>query len=210
MSRSRTASLGAPPELAEDLGDFPRRSIAPSQPLYRVAQRDRKPWWFGNSLAGRFDLPPPQGTCYLAFDALAALLEVIGPDRLGGVLSTSFFAVRRLWELRLPREHDVADLTARRAARFGITAEIGGIVPYDLPQAWALRLHQAGVEGLLYWLRHDPSRTEGLALFGDQGEAGFPGVERPIGREWQARLEEEFGFTILDIPRAEELRMVDQ
>jgi hypothetical protein len=39
----------------------------------------------------------PQGTCYLAFDSMAAILEVIGPDRLGGVLSTSF-AVRRLWE----------------------------------------------------------------------------------------------------------------
>lgn len=59
------------------------------------------PWWFGSSLAGRFDLPEPHGTCYLAADPLAALLEVLGPDRRGGAVSEGFFAERRLHRLRV-------------------------------------------------------------------------------------------------------------
>ena len=134
-------------------------------------RRGRSPWWFGSSGEGRFDLPPPDGTCYLAADELGALLEAVGPDRDGGAVSTEFLAARCLWRLRAPAERRLGDLTARRARGFGITAEIGTLVPYDLPQAWAARLHAAGFQGLVYWLRHDPARSEGIALFGPEGGA---------------------------------------
>jgi hypothetical protein len=103
-------------------------------------------------MEGRFDLLEPDGTCYLAGDPLAALLELIGPELESGVVSADFLRERRMRELRLPEEIEVADLTSRKASGFGVTAEIGTIVPYAVPQAWAARLRAAGSAGLLYWL----------------------------------------------------------
>jgi hypothetical protein len=129
---------------------------------------------------GRFDLPEPHGTCYLAVDPMAALLELLGPERTG-VISAKFLEERRIRELQLPRESAVADVTSRKASAFGITAEIGTLLPYDRPQAWALRLHQANFHGIFYWLRHDPSTTlqgrRGWPCSGLMGNAGVGGVD---------------------------------
>lgn len=162
-------------------------------------------------MAGRFDLPKPHGTCYLASDEIAALLEVIGPNRLGGGVCREFFDARRLRRLRLPAKRRLADLVARRAAAFGITGEIGSLVPYDLPQRWARRLHRATFEGVIFHLRHDPSAAEGLALFGPTGErkAWRRGREEPLDDELLGRLERDCGLEILDRPRASQLRFAD-
>jgi len=160
---------------------------------------------------GRFDLPAPCGTCYLACDPLAALLELFGADRLGGLVSAEFLAQRRLRELRIPRDLTAADLTSRRAAGFGITSEIGTIVPYEEPQAWAASLHGAGFEGLVYWLRHDPSGVEGWALFGPAGERKHwrRGREVPISGALVRRLQRECGIVVARIPQAAELTVLD-
>lgn len=68
--------------------------------LFRVGRAERSPWWFRSSLEGRFDLPEPDGTCYVALDPLAALLEVIGPDCERGYLSAEHLARRRVYQLR--------------------------------------------------------------------------------------------------------------
>jgi hypothetical protein len=142
---------------------------------------------------------------------LAALLELIAPDREGGAISSEFLKLRSIRELRVPRSFILADLTARRASGFGITVEIGTITPYALPQLWAARLHQAGSNGLVYWLRHDPARTEGFALFERHGERdGWEsGTDRSISGELIERLAEECGIEVLDIPRASELKIID-
>lgn len=180
--------------------------------MYRVVKKGNGPWWFGSSMQGRFDLPLPEGTCYLAADELAALLELIGPDCEGGAVSSDFLRIRRVRELKVPRDLGLSDLTSRRASGFGITAEIATLVPYELPQAWAARLRQAGAEGLIYWLRHDPSRTEGFALFGPHGERvrWKKGRQRSISRELLARLKEECGIEVLDPPKASELRILEE
>lgn len=160
-------------------------------------------------MEGRFDLPEPEGTCYLARDPLAALLELIGPELESGTVSEDFLRQRRMRELRVPEEIGMADLTSRKASGFGVTAEIGTVVPYELPQAWAARLRAAGSGGLVYWLRHDPSRAEGYALFGPHGERTRwkKGREKTISRDLIARLAAECSIEVLPVPRSSELRI---
>lgn len=162
MTRSSrlSPSLKQPPKQPEALCDFPVLTIAPDQAFYRVVLRGRLPWWFGSTMDSRFDLALPNGTCYASEEALAALLEVIGP----GPVTHEFVASRRLRRLFLPQERRLADSCARRASQHGVTAEIGTILPYDLTQAWAQRLHQAGFGGIAYWLRPRPSSISGLCL----------------------------------------------
>ncbi len=208
MTEEREApSLRPPPERAEDLAEFPRAEIGANDTLWRVARRGKSPWWFSSSMAGRFHLPEPDGTCYLAKDDLAALLEVVGPDRNGGTVSPEFIARRRIHRLRPGRSPALADLTARKAAAFGVTHEIHTIVPYDLPQAWAARLHQSGFDGLCYFARHDPASSDSLALFGESGEdsARDPGTGEPIGEDRLRRLTETYGIRVVDVPRSAEL-----
>ncbi|MFY9820205.1 MAG: RES family NAD+ phosphorylase [Thermoanaerobaculia bacterium] len=211
MSRDRqTPSLAPPPDDPVALRLFPHRPIDPAMTLFRVVRKGRGPWWFGSSMAGRFDLPAPHGTCYLATDPLAALLEVLGADHERWIVSQEFLAERRLRQLSLPREITVADLTARGASGFGLTAEIGTLVPYDLPQAWAAKLHAVRFGGLVYWLRHDPSRAEGWALFGPQGERKSyrRGRELPISSPLIGRLWRECRIAVARTPRSADLTIL--
>ena len=161
---------------------------------------------------GRFDLPSPEGTCYLAPDPVGALLEVIGPEIDEGAVSEDFVAARRLRKLALPHAHRAFNLGARRAAGFGVTAEIHTIVPYALPQAWAVALRTADAEALLYRLRHDPSfKGDGVALFGKDGERKHwkRGREIVIDRVLREKLRRKCNIRILPIPKQSELRVID-
>lgn len=162
-------------------------------------------------MRGRFDLPEPEGTCYLASDEISALLEVVGRDRMGGVVPAELLRSKQIRVLQVPRELGLSDLTSRRAVRFGVTAEIGTIVPYDCPQAWAARLRQSGSSGLIYLLRHDPGGSDGFALFGSHGEEQRwdRGQERPISEELIERFEKETGLEVVDIPWREHLRILE-
>ena len=187
--------------------DFPSRTVGTDQALYRVVRSGRLPWWFGSTMGGRFDLALPNGTCYVAQEALAALLEDIGP----GPVTHEFVGSRRLRKLFVPQPWRVANACARRASQYGVTAEIGTILPYDLPQACARWLEQAGFGGIAYWLRHDPARSRGYAFFGKAG--GRPrwrrGRERAIAGSMMKRLQREHGIEILRPPRASQLRFVE-
>ncbi len=208
--RSETVSLAPPPADPAALEGFPRMVLESVTCLYRVGRAERSPWWFGSSLEGRFDLPEPDGTCYVALDPLAALLEVIGPDRERGYLSAEHLARRRIYELYLEDDRVLADLPATQAAAFGVTLEIHAIVPYDLPQTWAHRLRAAGFEGVRYLVRHDPSGEDGLALFGSHG--GHPDwpvdEEREIGAQMLERLETRYGLKVLRIPHSSQIEVV--
>ena len=203
-------SLRKPPTDPRGLEGFPSRRLSPEIRLFRVVRRGRGPWWFGSTMQGRFDLAEPQGTCYLATDEISALLEVIGPDLLRGTISSEFLANRSLRQLRLPEEREVADLTSREAVRFGVTAEIGTLAPYELPQAWATALCSFGHSGIAYWPRHDPAREIAVALFGPHGERKRwkKGREVSIARDLIRRLRRECGIEVLDIPRSDEIRLL--
>lgn len=163
-------------------------------------------------MRGRFDLPEPDGTCYLASDESSALAELIGPEVESGLISAEFLRVRRLVRLRVPHAIIVSDSTSRKATRFGVTGEIGSVVPYDCPQAWAAKLRAGGSAGIVYWLRHDPSRMEGVALFGPHGERSDWPWEDEESKGIQPRLiellREDFGIEVREIPRRAELRIL--
>ncbi len=201
-------TLSWPPSHLEE---FPSRLLPAGLRLFRVVRKGKGPWWFGSTLEGRFDLPEPHGTCYLAADPLAALLELLGPERAGGIVAADFFAERRVRALQVPDEITAADVTSRRASGFGVTAEIGTLIPYERPQAWALRLHHANFQGIVYWLRHDPARSEGVALFGPHGErkSWKRGRERAVSRELIGRLRSECNIEVVPAPHSRQLRIID-
>jgi hypothetical protein len=210
-SRQRV-SLKEPPKETSQLKQFPWRSLAPGQGLWRIVRRGREPWWFSSSLEGRFDLRPPKGTCYLAQDPIGAMLELIGPDITGGVVSETFLDNRRLRRLDVPRPHRLANLADRRASGFGVSAEIHTVVPYRLPQAWAAALKEVGADGVRYQLRHDPSfKGVGVGLFGQAGarRSWKRGREIPIDAPLRDRLHQTCGIRVLAIPRRSQLRVVD-
>ncbi len=205
--RQNQKSLAPPPSESGALKAFPSFELAPTQRLYRVGRENRSPWWFGSSGAGRFDLSEPDGTCYLAGDVVAALLEVIGPDREGGFVTTEHFATRRLFELRVPETRHLADLASTRAAALGVTLEIHTTVPYDLPQQWAERLRAEGFDGLRYLLRHDPAGEDGFALFGPAGAREDWPIDHtsPIGADLLQELESATGLKVAPIPHSRQL-----
>lgn len=152
-------------------------------PLYRVHRVSRSPWWFSSDGSGRFDLSSPRGTCYLAEDPLAALLEVA---RGLTILSDAFLAERRLFTTTLASELRVADLTAPAAYAFGVTAELSATSDYVEPHRRAAMLHAAGFDGVRYHVRHDPTGAQiGVGWFGAAGDlAARPnGYSQPLPAE---------------------------
>jgi len=135
-----------------------------------VCRRGRGTWWFSSDGSGRFDLNPPQGTCYLAGDRIGAVREATR----GGPVSTTWVADREFRTVGPPDpEGRLAATTRQAAARFGLTTELVTVVPYALARRWAQAFHQAGFAGI----RHDPrARPSGVSLFGPAGASG--GVQR--------------------------------
>ena len=201
MTRARV-SLRPPPSEPRELRGFPRRHVDPETPVYRVVRRGVGPWWFSSDGSGRFDLEAPEGTCYLATNAVGALLEVLGPELAGArAIGHDLLAEREVRELRLPRRVRLADTASRRAVSFGITAELTTIVPYDLPRAWARALAAIGFDGIRNSVRHDPeSRPEGIALFGPAGERRWRRGRARALDTIRAALEEATGIRVLARP----------
>lgn len=204
--RGSDPSLADPPHDPATLRRFPRRSVPRANPFVRAVRAGAEPWWFSSGGHGRFDLASPKGTCYLATDDLAALIEVLGPEMAGGVVAAESLDARRLRSLRLPKPALAADATSRRALAFGVTPELGTIVPYDVPQRWAAALHAAGFGGIRWWPRHDPARSgAAFALFGGSGvRTSWPkGRERVIDAELRDRLTSQCGISVARRPRTD-------
>lgn len=208
MSRQRVAVRK--PDLAQSYDAFPEHRLGRGHQLHRVCRGDRRPWWFCADGQCRFDVPAPDGTCYLGEDEIAGLLEVIGPDLRDGVIASTFVEQRVVRTLRLPSVHRLADTVDRRAAGLGCTNEIATITPYDVPQAWAEAFRQSGFDGVRYRLRFDTGRAPtGIALFGKAGERrSWPrGTSRRIDAQMCRQLADECGITIADVPTLAQLRL---
>jgi hypothetical protein len=148
-----------------DLSGFP--AVRPPAYLFRVCRRPLNTWFFSSSGAGRFDLEPPEGTCYFAADPYGAIREA---SRLGPV-TPRWLSERDLREVAPPDPNArLAATHVRAAGRYGLTMELVTHVPYDLPRRWAAAFRAAGFAGLRHQLRHDPrARPAGLSLFGPAG-----------------------------------------
>ncbi len=117
----------------------------------------------------------PRGTCYWALSAAAAIIETTNdPDQVDPPVLT-VAALERLvvWSATdVPHARSkLADTT--RPSVPTLTAEIGTVVPYTLPWAWADAFDADGRRGLIYHSRL--GMDESVALFGDAGnDLGTP------------------------------------
>jgi len=178
MSAREQTALGPPPA---SLSGFPTYPLGVETDLFRAHRRDLGPWWFGNDGSGRFDLPAPRGTCYLALDPLSALRERLGPV-LGGsqAVPESLLEESVVSRLRLPAPCEVADAQDRAVAGFGVTRELETTVPYAVPQAWARAFDEAGFAGVRYGPRFTPGDSSAVALFDEGGAAQWPVDPEPL------------------------------
>lgn len=170
---SPAVTLGEP----GDLTGFP--AVQPPSSLARVCRADRPTWWFSSDGSGRFDLAPPEGTCYFATDEYAALREA---SRLGPV-TPAWVADRQLREVGPPNPHArLAGTTRQAAGDYGMTSELSTLVPYDLTRRWAAAFHAHGFEGIRHQSRHDQrARPSGVSWFGPSGVGAYPdGAPSPL------------------------------
>jgi hypothetical protein len=196
------------PGAGVSLDGFPSYPLTPARTLWRVVRDGHGPWWFGSLLEGRFDLPAPDGTCYLASDDLGALLEVLGPDLLPGAgAPAALLAGRHLRAVHVAARQRLADTLAERAVGW-VTAEIATVTPYRVSQAWALAFRRRELDGVRYAGRHRTARRAfAVALFGPAGERRDWGVGRrvAIGADHRARLVKRCGVRLFDVPSSGEL-----
>jgi hypothetical protein len=180
----------------DDLTGFPSQQCSPATALYRIHRQQRAPWWFSSDGSGRFDLAPPNGTCYLAAEPLGCLVEVV---RDVAVVAREFLASRRLSTLQVPQSMLLADCTARSARRFGVTGAIHSTPDYALTRGWAGALRRAGFAGIRYLVSHDPAqRRIGVAVFGSAGAVAWPVVRTAeIEEDLIDAAGREFGIRVL-------------
>lgn len=173
--------------------------MATQTPLFRMHPGDLGPWWFSSDGHGRFDLRPPQGTCYLSLSQLGAFVEVFRDFTFVDAVDVAARAVSRL---QMPRDVVLANCTSSRARRFGVIGEIHSTPAYGTTQGWAAALRDAGFDGVRYFCGQDPSQREiGIALFGDAGEADWPIAETTrIAHEVLHAVERRFGIHVLPAP----------
>jgi len=101
---------------------------------------------------------------------------------------------------------ELADLTAKRSARWGLNAEIHAGLDYAKPHAWAARLRAAGAAGLRYAARSDPALCgRAVALFGSAGRharapAGMHTEVSTLDAEHARVLLETRGVLVVPIP----------
>jgi hypothetical protein len=145
--------------------------------LHRVFRADRPaPWWFGSAPpdpqeGGRFDLPSPDGTCYLATSAVGAVLEAF-QDFGRGVLPLSELRIRARAQVTAPvAAPPAAQLTSARARAVGVTQSLWAGQDRALTQRWAVALRRAGWLALWHGTQHDPTTTiRSVTLFDAAGE----------------------------------------
>jgi len=187
-----------------DLDGFPEQRLAAAETLYRIHRAVRGPWYFSGDGSGRFDPGAGVGACYLSPDPLGAWVESF---RTPTLIEQDAVADRALFTVEPGRELRLADVRAREALSFGVTASLSSGEDYRPSQAFASQATQAGFDGILYLVRHDPAaELRGVALFGPEGPAAegdgrWPaGQDLPIPAELIAAAGAQFGYVVLPRP----------
>jgi hypothetical protein len=150
-----------------DLSDFPVVLLRKDSVLYRIHRRENSSWWCCSRWDCRFDLEQPRGTCYGAQTELACFLEVFGEFRL---ITKDDVDARKVVPVSLASDLKLADVTHPSALSFGLDAAVNTTLDYAGPQAWAAAFDAVGLDGIRYWVRHDPrQQSVGIAVFGETG-----------------------------------------
>lgn len=169
MSRERAGLRRPTGDVAQRVPSTSRSDVG----LHRVVARHHpQPWHFATrdetgQRGGRFDLPTPAGTCYLATTAGSALLERLADPDTDGPPYASLETLRNLtvWSGHVASADDLADTTVPSVP--GLTLELSTIVPYEASWAWADAFIAAGKGGIVYRSRF--GMAEAVALFDPLG-----------------------------------------
>jgi hypothetical protein len=167
-----------PPPAPTVLVGLPRFSLR-GRTLHRVFRAGRSdPWWFASLPSGavdadehgRFDLPTPLGSCYLALTAVGAVLEAF--QEFTGRLPDTELRRRLLAVVVAPDDTPVAaNVKAPASRRLGVTAALWAGADRGLTQSWALAIHRAGWRAMHHGIAHDPAGAErAVTLFDTAGE----------------------------------------
>jgi hypothetical protein len=130
-------------------------------PWFRVHRTTFGPLYFGKTRTNRFDAPAGQfGVLFLARHEAGAFIETFGYETGIRVLDMKELEARALSRVMASRPLRLVDLRGKGLARLGADAELLSGA-YELPQAWALALHNhpAAVDGIAYRARHDPDQS---------------------------------------------------
>jgi len=201
---SRNDLAQQPPQPGHDLTSFPAVD-GPAARQWRAHSVSFGPWFFGTTGASRFDLPDAgdKGTCYFADEVETAVRESLGP-RLSAAqtVTPDLAAAFTVSAIVPPSPRRYADVNDKAAVRHGVTRELTTTVRYDVTNAWADALHQAGFDGVRYASRFTTeAAANSWALFGPKGpDASLPVVnaEQLTGSEACAAA----GITVLAPPPA--------
>lgn len=169
------------PDPRLDFSQFPARAIARGTTWWRNHGPDG-PWWFASDSDGRFNLPQPDGTLYLASSRAVAVMELVGPDHLrSGRVPEAVVHDRVVSKLILPHAVRAAKLGVRRAAvMFRASVALIDMTPYTVPQAWAAMFRSKAFGGVAYQARHGGSRDHALAVFGKAGARDWSRDPSPV------------------------------
>ncbi len=203
-----------PPADPAELARFPRRAVDGTWFRSHVDRggRDHGCWWFASvgpgddpDACGRFDLPPPDGTCYLASTEEAAARERVGTQLRTTSGRESITAtilttprgpvVVSATEVSIPH---VANLPVKPAQRWVNRSLSVGTGIYSVTQAWAAAFRAAGLGGIL----HEPrftggTRVRSLAVF---GRAGRPRAVPTVRTRALRAVLETHGVRVVDPP----------
>ena len=169
---SRNDHLQQPPQPGQDLTSFPAAD-GPAARQWRAHSISFGPWSFGTTGAVRFDLPDSgdDGTCYFVDEVETAVRESLGP-RLSTdqTLTPDLAAAFTVSATVPPAPRRCAHVNDKAAVRHGVTREPTATVRYDVTNAWADALHQAGFDGVRYASRFTTEAVaNSWALFGPKG-----------------------------------------
>lgn len=121
---------------------------------------------FGKKSRNRFDDPQrAYGVLYASEDEHGAFVEVFGRNPERRLLSEAEIGAYLLSRIEAPEGLRLADLTGGGLQRVGVTNAIT-TYPHQDVRPWSRVIHEHPVrpDGILYHLKHDPSRI-GLAVF---------------------------------------------
>jgi hypothetical protein len=208
MSRADSALLEPP----DDLTGFPAEKLDSSHALYRaVAAPHPDPvgaWWFSSD-GGRFDLPRPQGTCYMATNMAAAVRERLGRVlRLASLLPATLMDGMEVVTLNLQSDARLADTGDEHAADWGAIRELGSVTgDYSRTVKWAVAFSDADFDGVLYEPRFSSlAEATAVGLFGEAGAKSWPEVGRASGQ--QAFVETGLDRFVTPIPSSKSAKVV--
>ena len=146
---------------------------------WRVHWATRGAWFFATDdpslrdldSIGRFDLPEPDGTCYVSDQPVTGLAEHVRDGGVTPAESQAAINKRALSQMPLDRwyRRAIADMTG--PITIGVASRVDVTeIPRAEARRWAVAAHGGGFGGILYRPKEDPEGRRGLALFYKKGE----------------------------------------